>query len=159
VNIPLVSVIIDRRETPHLPGSALSGEFQIDAVEADEISAVELSVLWYTEGKGDEDLGVHHFERFTSEDASSASLIELRKFSVALPRSPLSYEGVLIKLRWCVRVRVFLKSGRNYFAELPFRLGDLPPAQLVASPADTLNQLAAAAAQHGGGRQPPEESE
>jgi hypothetical protein len=158
VKIPLVSIIIDHRQTPHLPGSALSGEFQVDAVEADEISAVELSVLWYTEGKGDEDLGVHHFERFTGEDPPSASLIELRRFSVTLPRSPLSYEGVLIKLRWCVRVRVFLKSGRNYFAERPFRLGDVPAAQLIAPPIDAMNGLAAAA-EHGGGRQPGEESE
>jgi hypothetical protein len=130
-----VSIKIDNRQAPHAPGETLAGEYQIDAVEAAELSAVELSVLWYTEGKGDEDLGIHYFERRTDEDSqNNAPLTELRRFSVALPASPLSYEGVLIKLRWCVRVRVFLKSGRNYFGELPFRLGTVPDARAVEPP-------------------------
>lgn len=130
MRVPLVSIKIENRETAHASGEKLAGEYQIDAVEAAELRAVELAVLWYTEGKGDEDLGIHHFERRTDEDGeSNTPLTELRKFSVALPASPLSYEGVLIKLRWCVRVRVFLKSGKNYSAELPFRLGNIPEAR------------------------------
>jgi hypothetical protein len=156
VKVPLVSIKIDHRQTPHSPGESLSGEFQIDAVDPAELSAVELSVLWYTEGKGDEDLGVHHFERRTDEDEDPMPLTELRKFSVTLPNSPLSYEGVLIKLRWCVRVRVFLNSGRDYFAELPFRLGKVPDGRPVASPPDATEELLAAAASNGSAR---EESE
>jgi hypothetical protein len=132
VRVPLVSIKIENRETAHAPGETLAGEYQIDAVEAAELRAVELSVLWYTEGKGDEDLGIHYFERRTDEDGdNNTPLTELRKFSLALPASPLTYEGILIKLRWCVRVRVFLKSGKNYFAELPFRLGNIPDARPV----------------------------
>ena len=152
MKVPLVSIKIDHRPTAHAPGETLSGEYQIDAVEATELNAVELSVLWYTEGKGDEDLGVHHFERRTDEDQDPMPLTELRKFSVTLPGSPLSYEGVLIKLRWCVRVRVFLKSGRNYFAELPFRLGTVPNGRMVEPPADPTEELAAAAATNGAAR-------
>jgi hypothetical protein len=152
MKVPLVSIKIDNRQAAHVPGETLSGEYQIDAVEAAELSAVELSVLWYTEGKGDEDLGVHHFERRTDEDEDPAPLTELRKFSVTLPNSPLSYEGVLIKLRWCVRVRVFLKSGRNYFGELPFRLGTVPDGRLVTPPAETGNELAVSAAADGAAR-------
>jgi hypothetical protein len=118
-----------------MPGETLTGEYQIDAVEPGALRAVELSVLWYTEGKGDEDLGIHYFERRTDEDQDDGTpLTELRKFALVLPASPLSYEGILIKLRWCVRVRVFLKSGKDYFAELPFRLGDVPYAQPVSPP-------------------------
>jgi hypothetical protein len=132
VKVPLISIKIEHRQTPHAPTELLEGEYQIDAVEPQEVRAVELSVLWYTEGKGDEDLGVHHFERRSSEDGEEhANLTELRKFSVSLPASPLSYEGVLVKLRWRVRVRVFLKSGRDYFAELPFRMGTVPDARAV----------------------------
>jgi hypothetical protein len=148
VKVPLVSIKIDNRQAPHAPGETLTGEYQIDAVEPSELRALELSVLWYTEGKGDEDLGVHHFERRTDEDEEPTPLTELRKFSVALPESPLSYEGVLIKLRWCVRVRVFLKSGRQYFAELPFRLGTVPDARAVLpakSPEANGEEVAAAA--------------
>jgi hypothetical protein len=149
----LVSIKIDQRPMAHAPGEMLNGEYQIDAVEATELNAVELSVLWYTEGKGDEDLGVHHFERRTDEDEDPTPLTELRKFSVALPGSPLSYEGVLIKLRWCVRVRVFLKTGRNYFAELPFRLGTVPEGRLIEPPAESTAELAAAAATNGAARE------
>jgi hypothetical protein len=134
VRVPLVSIKIDNRQAPHAPGETLTGEYQIDAVEAAELRAVELSVLWYTEGKGDEDLGIHHFERRTDEDDNDKPLTKLRNLSVLLPASPLSYEGVLIKLRWCVRVRVFLKSGKNYFAELPFRLGSVPDARPIEPP-------------------------
>jgi hypothetical protein len=126
VKVPLISIKIGHRQTPHTPGDLLNGEYQIDAVEPEEIRAVELSILWYTEGKGDEDLGIHHFQRRTTDDQDETPLTELVKFSVPLPKSPLSYEGVLIKVRWRVRVRVFLKNGRNYLAELPFRLGHVP---------------------------------
>jgi hypothetical protein len=145
VRVPLISIKIDHRQLPHAPGETLSGEYQIDAVEPAELRAVEVSVLWYTEGKGDEDLGIHYFERRTDEDDNSTPLTELRKFAVRLPNSPLSYEGVLIKVRWCVRVRVFLKSGKNYFAELPFRLGTVPEARPVESPPEGNREATVAA--------------
>ncbi len=125
MSAPLISISVEQRQRPHHAGQPLIGEFQIDAVDAAELRTVELSVLWYTEGKGDEDLGVHHFERWTDEDAAGQPLVELRKFAVPLPNSPLSYEGVLIKLRWCVRVRIFLKNGKEFYAEVPFRLGNI----------------------------------
>ena len=134
MSAPLISISVEQRQRPHSAGEPLNGEFQIDAVDAAELRAVELSVLWYTEGKGDEDLGVHHFERWTDEDAAGQPLIELRKFAVPLPNSPLSYEGVLVKLRWCVRVRVFLKNGKEFYAELPFRLGNIPDARPLEPP-------------------------
>jgi hypothetical protein len=136
VRAPLISIDIEHRQRPHSGGERLTGEFQIDAIDADELRAVELSVLWYTEGKGDEDLGVHHFERWTDEDVAGQPLTELRKFTVILPNSPLSYEGVLVKIRWCVRVRVFLKNGREFYAELPFRLGTVPEGRALESRGD-----------------------
>jgi hypothetical protein len=132
MNEPLISIAIEGAGRVHLPGDPLSGAFQIDAVEPDEIEAVELSVLWYTQGKGDEDVGVHHFERFTSDGGERGRLHELRPFRTTLPLSPLSYDGVILKIQWCVRVRVFLSKGREYVAETRFQLGNLPPAGLMA---------------------------
>jgi hypothetical protein len=145
VRVPLISIKIDHRATPYAAGETLHGEYQIDAVETDELRAVELSALWYTEGKGEEDLGIHHFERHTGDGEGQPSLTELAKFAFALPNSPLSYEGVLVKLRWCVRLRVFLKSGRSYSAELPFRLGAVPDAQPVPAENEMSEQAEAAA--------------
>ena len=96
-----------------------------------EVKAVELSVLWYTEGKGDEDLAVHFFERLTADNPAEPGLHDLHRFQSALPNSPLSYEGVLVKIRWCVRVRVFVRGGKSFIAERRFQLGDVPYAQAV----------------------------
>ena len=127
---PLFSIVLDKSQRIHQPGEILRGEYQIDAIAPDEIRAVELSVLWYTEGKGDEDLAVHYFERHTADDADP-TLHELHRFEVTLPNSPLSYEGVLIKIRWCVRLRVFLRQGKEFVSERDFQLGDVPYAQPV----------------------------
>ncbi|HEX3999362.1 MAG TPA: hypothetical protein VHX65_12495 [Pirellulales bacterium] len=128
---PLCSIVLDKSQRIHQPGEMLRGEYQIDAVDPADILAVELSVLWYTEGKGDEDLAVHYFERHTPDDGGPPMLHELHRFEVVLPNSPLSYEGVLIKLRWCVRLRVFLRQGKDVIAERDFQLGEVPYARPV----------------------------
>jgi hypothetical protein len=128
---PLISIQIDGRQREFEPGEVLSGAFQIDAVDPEELRAVEVSVLWFTEGKGDEDLAVHYFERLTSSDVPELNLHEWRRFQTILPASPLSYEGVLVKVCWCVRVRAFLHGGRDFVSERPFELGRVPAAQAV----------------------------
>ena len=49
------------------------------------------------------------------------------RFSTTLPSSPLSYDGQIIKVRWCVRVRVFPLRGKEIVGEKRFQLGDVPP--------------------------------
>ncbi len=51
------------------------------------------------------------------------------RFSTTLPQSPLSYDGQIVKIRWCVRVRVIFKRGRDLVAQKIFRLGNVPPAK------------------------------
>ena len=52
--------------------------------------------------------------------------------TTTLPASPLSYEGVIVKVRWCLRVRVFFTRGRDFVSEHVFAVGDLPPARPAA---------------------------
>ena len=151
MNEPLISIVIDGSGRVHLPGEALAGAFQIDAVEPDEIQTVELSVLWYTQGKGDEDLGVHYFQRFSADGADRGRLHELRAFRTTLPKSPLSYDGVILKIHWCVRVRVFLTKGREYVAQTRFQLGNLPPAHLLDGP-QRIDDASPSGGQSGGGQ-------
>jgi hypothetical protein len=137
MNEPLVSIALQGYTRIYAPGDELRADFQIDAVEPGDVESVEASVLWYTEGKGDEDLGVHHFERFTPEMAVAAgeersSLHELRSIKTTLPPSPLSYSGRIVKICWCVRVRAFLTRGREAVADQWFQLGT------VASPAERI---------------------
>jgi hypothetical protein len=42
-----------------------------------------------------------------------------------LPYSPLTYDGVLVKIRWCVRVRAFLAGGKELVRDRNFFLGDV----------------------------------
>lgn len=128
---PLISIRIRDQHQPFRPGDTLECEYQLDAVNADDVQAVEASVLWHTEGKGDEDLAVHYFERHTAGDAESGDLRALRRLSTPLPNSPLTYRGVTLKIRWCVRVRAFLRRGKEVFFEQMFVLGNIPAAGRV----------------------------
>jgi hypothetical protein len=122
---PLLSIQLFDHLPSHLPGDTLCCDYQIDAVEENEVQAVEVSVLWYTEGKGDEDMGVHYFERHVASDNTDGDLRQLRSLKAQLPNSPLSYQGEMLEVRWCVRLRAFLKRGKSATLDHPFWLG--PP--------------------------------
>jgi len=126
MNGPLVRIRLDGNGRVYRPGETLSGEFRLESLPPEEIKAVEISVLWHTEGKGDEDMAVHDFRRVSAENGQWRELLRPGRFSTVLPKSPLSYRGVLVKIRWCVRVRVFLARGREVMGELAFRLGEVP---------------------------------
>jgi hypothetical protein len=118
---------LDGDRAAYRPDDTLSGTF-LPPRAAGAVDAAELSVLWYTEGKGDEDLGVHHFERFEYEEDGPGAVRRERRFATRLPNNPLSYDGIVVKIVWCVRVRLFLDEGGERTVEIPFRLGDVAPA-------------------------------
>ena len=122
---PLVRIRLDGNGRVYRPGETLSGEYRLAGIAPGETKAVEVSVLWQTEGKGDEDLAVHDFRRLSPEDGHPIDPRRPGRFSTVLPNSPLSYRGVIVKIRWCVRVRVFLTRGREVLGEVPFRLGEV----------------------------------
>jgi hypothetical protein len=130
---PEVFIRLDDNGRAYAPGDCLSGEYRIEGLESGNLQAVEVSVLWHSEGKGDEDLAVHEFWR---KDADGGELGDPRRpnrFSTSLPQSPLSYDGQIVKIRWCIRVRVIFKRGRDLLAEKVFRLGSVPPARPAAT--------------------------
>lgn len=134
---PLISIQLFDHLPAYPPRGVLKCDYQIDAVPENALSAVEASVLWYTEGKGDEDLSVHFFERRTAVEEVE-DIRSLRRLECALPNSPLSYSGRIIQINWCVRVRAFLKSGGEALLDYPFRLGHAA----VENPADELHDAA-----------------
>jgi hypothetical protein len=109
----------------YMPHDVLEFEYRVLNIERSAISAVEASVVWLTEGKGTEDLGVHSFQRLTGSALASTDWTIPQKVSVPLPESPLSYEGKLLKISWCVRVRFYLGDGTELVAQQPFYLGTL----------------------------------
>jgi len=110
-------------------GEWVTVEYCIDGLHGERPRALERSALWYTEGKGEEDLGVHFFERSATSETIDRAVPE-GTFAFRLPTSPLSYEGVIVKIRWCVRLRVFFESGRDHVSEHVFTVGRVPPSTL-----------------------------
>ena len=138
---PRISVTFNHENIQYSSGDQLRAHYIVEGIESQSISAVERSVVWYTEGKGEEDLGVVFFERIQlgrrKEDTqiSSASLSTdhmTAALATELPHSPLSYEGIIVKIRWCVRIRVFFQSGRDFVSEHIFFLGSVPVVRLPA---------------------------
>ena len=114
------------------PGDTLAGEFFVEIDEPEAIRVVEISALWYTEGKGEEDLAVHFFERVANDNGEFVDMRQSQPFTTKLPASPLSYDGVIVKIYWCVRIRVFLTRGREFSGERSFQLGRVPAGVAVA---------------------------
>ena len=133
MNEPSVTLRFDGNGRVYYPGETLSGEYRLESIDRDQIRDVEVSVLWHTDGKGDEDLAVHDFRRLSVDGGDWIDPRYAGRFSTVLPNSPLSYDGMIVKLRWCVRVRVFLSRDKEVVGELPFRLGDVPAPEVVPS--------------------------
>ena len=131
---PAIDVQFDRANRRYAPGGPLAVRYRVAGLESAELRAVEVSVAWYTEGKGEEDLFVHAFERLTDRSQLLAALAG-GTFATTLPPSPLSYEGIIVKIRWCVRIRVFFTGGRDYVSEHVFEVGRVPPARPLAGEA------------------------
>ena len=99
-------------------------EYRVHAADGLEIHAIETSVIWVAGGKGSDDIGVHFFQRI-SKDAISPSMFQHpQRVSTVLPNSPLSYPGMIIQIRWCVRVRMFYGNELELSQDHEFILGD-----------------------------------
>lgn len=107
------------------PGEPLEFEYRLGPWACDNLAAVEASVVWYTEGKGTEDLGVHFFQRLSGSTLEERNWQDAQVITTTLPDAPLSYEGKLLKIRWSVRVRAYLVDGTELVAQQPFYLGAL----------------------------------
>jgi hypothetical protein len=131
---------LDQSDGALFPGETLSGSYSITSIEPVFVRAVELSVLWQTEGKGDENLGVHYFWRREPRDGLDD--IMTGNWSSVLPASPLSYHGVLFRIYWLVRLRVFVR-GKDFSEERVFQLGNLPRAVRVETIREPSKSIAA----------------
>ncbi len=117
---------MERQDLRFTPGDVLTCEYEINLPVNMQASAVETSVMWTTTGKGEEDFGVHFFERRSKSTLDADLLRRPHRLSTVLPRSPLSYSGSIIQLRWSVRLRVFVK-GQQFTEDLYFQLGQTVP--------------------------------
>jgi hypothetical protein len=106
------------------PGDFLRCEYTVNVLPEHEIQAIETSVIWMTEGKGDTDIGVHHFERRQKQALTPDTFKHPQRISTVMPASPLTYEGNILKIRWCIRVRLFLPDANQVTHDCFFSLGE-----------------------------------
>ncbi|NNE00805.1 MAG: hypothetical protein HKN47_26115 [Pirellulaceae bacterium] len=117
-----MNVALCREDGTYAGNELLTVRWRVSRVALDQLQAIEVSVMWHTEGKGDEDLNVHHFHRLDENQIRRAGLADEQSLSCRLPVTPLSYHGRLISVRWCVRLRLYTAGGREIVAEQPFHL-------------------------------------
>jgi hypothetical protein len=96
-----VEIATAEHRTTFGPGQAIEGSVAWSLPEEPPTSA-ELRLFWYTEGKGDQDVGVVEVVPFAQPGPS-----DRRSFRVRAPATgPLSFEGTLITLRWALELIV-----------------------------------------------------
>jgi hypothetical protein len=80
-----------------VPGQEIDGRaaWQLD----DAPKRASLRLFWYTEGRGNQDVGIVAEEEF---DPIRASHDEEYRFTI--PESPYSFSGKLISLRWAIEL-------------------------------------------------------
>ena len=109
----------------YFAGDFLTCQYEVELLDAHDIQAIETSVVWLTQGKGEEDIGVHFFERRDKRSLSTDTFKAPQRISTVLPASPLSYDGQIVKIQWFVRVRLYLGDGQQTTSDGYFRLGDV----------------------------------
>lgn len=120
-------VWLDRGAKRYCPRETLTGGYRLTPWRESGLVAVELSVLWYTAGQGEEDFFVHHFERHRQANLPQRSDEAPNLFKTVLPVSPLSYDGQIVKVCWAVRLRGHFVGGRQRVVEAPFWLTTRTP--------------------------------
>jgi hypothetical protein len=90
--------------TTYRPGEVISGRASW-RVE-DDPSSAELSLFWYTSGKGTQDVGVVQQTTFATPRRQ-----DQRDFTLPLPREPFSFSGKLISIVWAVEL--ILEPGKQ----------------------------------------------
>ncbi len=87
------------RKTEFRPGERISGQASWALSAAPE--SVKIHLLWYTEGRGTQDVEV-----LAAESAATPGANGQKEFSFTLPATPFSFSGKLISLLWAIEVLV-----------------------------------------------------
>jgi hypothetical protein len=95
-----------------LPGQTIHGTiaWRLDA----PAQAIDLRLIWYTEGKGTQDISIIWKTSF-----EHAGLQGTHPFEIQLPQSPYSFSGKLISLIWALEL---IARPSNDSTRVPFTM-------------------------------------
>jgi hypothetical protein len=91
----VLEIHVDGDVEAFAPGDTLRGTLQWMGDSAPD--AIELRLLWYTEGRGDQDVGVARTLRIETPSAVGSS-----SFDFEAPSGPYSCSGRLVSIRWAL---------------------------------------------------------
>ena len=94
-----IEIRTDNDVTRLAPGEILAGSVRWNLLEPPR--SIDLRLMWYTQGKGDGDVGV--VDSITFDNPAQ---YESRRFQVQLPNGPYSFSGKLIALIWALEAVV-----------------------------------------------------
>jgi len=94
-----LNIDIANDQQAFMPGQVLSGEVRWSNQRSTKNASLRL--LWYTQGKGTEDIGVAE-----SIDFDNAQPTDRYSFEFRLPAGPHSFSGRLISLIWALELQV-----------------------------------------------------
>lgn len=95
MNSEVLTIELDRDVLE--PGDTLTGRYRIDPEFITSDCQVTIRVYWHSMGKGDKDWGDQTREVRTVQVGSVSDELN-GEFSAELPPSPLSYDGLLLKI-------------------------------------------------------------
>ena len=73
LNPKISGVTFNRENIQYSGGDQLRAHYIVEGIDPQSISAVERSVVWYTEGKGEEDLVLFSLNEFNSSSEKMAA--------------------------------------------------------------------------------------
>ncbi len=94
-----LAIEIQNGANAFLPGETVEGT--VSWRLGQPAQTVELRLFWYTQGKGDQDVGVVSTVPFGNPEIQ-----DRRPFRVTLPDGPFSFSGKLISLSWALELVV-----------------------------------------------------
>ena len=88
-------------KTDFLPEEILQGKFIYNGLAINE--PLLMTLYWFTEGKGEQDIHAPLTVEFHTEDRSGE-----REFSILLPPTPHSFSGRLFNLHWVLELKALV---------------------------------------------------
>ena len=120
---PLISIQLFGHQPAYQPGDLLKCDYQIDAVDQDEVQAVEASGLVVHRGQRGRRHGRALLRPAVGGRRGRSRPPRAASFQYATsPDSPLSYKGQIMQVLWCVRVAL-LRRGQDTWLDHRFQLG------------------------------------
>jgi hypothetical protein len=112
-----LTIEIQNGANAFLPGETVEGTvaWQLDR----PAQTIELRLFWYTQGKGDQDVGVIFAVPFANPGLQGS-----RAFRISLPDGPFSFSGKLVSLAWALELVVEpgSRASRTEITVSPTRL-------------------------------------